>query len=65
MTYWLVGLTGGLGLSLCRWMISRGAKYIVISSRNPKIDPRWMTLFASLKATVKVYAKYFFPSRML
>jgi hybrid polyketide synthase / nonribosomal peptide synthetase ACE1 len=65
MTYWLVGLTGGLGLSLCRWMISRGAKYIVISSRNPKIDPRWMTLFASLKATVKVYAKYLFPSRML
>ncbi|KAF1937576.1 putative hybrid NRPS/PKS enzyme [Clathrospora elynae] len=55
-TYWLVGLTGGLGLSLCRWMILRGAKYIVISSRSPKIDPRWMAQFESLEAIVKVYA---------
>ncbi|KAF2629171.1 ketoacyl-synt-domain-containing protein [Macroventuria anomochaeta] len=55
-TYWLVGLTGGLGLSLCEWMISRGAKNIVLSSRNPKIDPRWLTHFESLDATVRVYA---------
>ncbi|KAF9693252.1 hypothetical protein EKO04_008946 [Ascochyta lentis] len=55
-TYWLVGLTGTLGLSLCQWMISRGARYIVISSRNPKVDPRWFNHFKSLNATVKVYA---------
>ncbi|RYP68214.1 hypothetical protein DL769_005554 [Monosporascus sp. CRB-8-3] len=24
-TYWLVGLTGGLGLTLCKWMVERGA----------------------------------------
>ncbi|KAL8726974.1 MAG: hypothetical protein Q9166_006337 [cf. Caloplaca sp. 2 TL-2023] len=40
-TYWLVGLTGGLGLSICRWMIDRGAKYLVMTSRNPKIDTSW------------------------
>lgn len=55
-TYWLVGLTGGLGLSLCRWMITRGARHIVISSRSPQIDPRWMAKFESLDAIVKVYA---------
>ena len=55
-TYWLVGLTGGLGLSLCQWMISRGATHIVISSRNPKVDPQWLTHFESLGATVRVYA---------
>lgn len=55
-SYWLVGLTGGLGLSLCRWMILHGAKHIVISSRSPKINPRWMAQFESLEATVKVYA---------
>lgn len=58
MSYWLVGLTGGLGLSLCRWMITRGARHIAISSRNPKIDDRWFDEFKSLGATVKVYAKY-------
>ncbi|RDL40494.1 uncharacterized protein BP5553_00473 [Venustampulla echinocandica] len=55
-TYWLVGLTGGLGLSLCRWMVNRGARYIAISSRNPKVDPRWISDFEAAGATVKVYA---------
>ncbi|RYP65279.1 hypothetical protein DL771_008391 [Monosporascus sp. 5C6A] len=27
-TYWLVGLTGGLGLSLCEWMAKQGARNI-------------------------------------
>ncbi|EKG11539.1 Beta-ketoacyl synthase [Macrophomina phaseolina MS6] len=55
-TYWLVGLTGGLGLSLCRWMIDRGARYIVITSRNPKVDPRWMESVEAMGATVRVVA---------
>ncbi|PYH42430.1 PKS-NRPS hybrid synthetase psoA [Aspergillus saccharolyticus JOP 1030-1] len=54
-TYWLVGLTGGLGLSLCKWMITRGARYLVLSSRNPKVDPRWISEFSALGATVKIY----------
>ena len=32
-TYFLVGLTGELGQSLCRWMVTHGARYLVISSR--------------------------------
>ena len=58
-TYWLVGLTGGLGLALCRWMIAHGARYIAISSRNPKVDSRWIADFEAAGATVKVYTKYF------
>ncbi|PHH92952.1 hypothetical protein CDD83_3110 [Cordyceps sp. RAO-2017] len=41
-TYWLVGLSGALGISLCDWMIDRGVKHLVLTSRNPKIDTRWI-----------------------
>ncbi|UNI19396.1 hypothetical protein JDV02_005581 [Purpureocillium takamizusanense] len=37
-TYWLVGLSGSLGLSICDWMIAKGAKYIVITSRSPHVE---------------------------
>lgn len=40
-TYWLLGLTGGLGQSLCRWMADRGATSIALTSRNPKLDEAW------------------------
>lgn len=53
-TYWLIGLTGDLGLSLCEWMIARNATHIVLSSRNPNIDPWWLNHFESLDVTVKV-----------
>lgn len=53
-TYWLVGLTGSLGLSLCEWMIRKGARNIVISSRNPKIESGWLNMIAGLGATVNV-----------
>ncbi|KAG6012888.1 putative PKS/NRPS-like protein biosynthetic cluster [Claviceps pusilla] len=42
-TYLLVGLAGDLGRSLARWMIRHGARHIVLSSRNPQIDPRWLS----------------------
>lgn len=35
-TYLLVGLGGDLGRSLARWMVSCGARYIVLSSRKPE-----------------------------
>ncbi|KAL8840015.1 MAG: hypothetical protein Q9170_001499 [Blastenia crenularia] len=54
-TYWMVGLTGGLGLSICRWMIDRGAKYLVMTSRNPKIDASWREEVEALGATVKIF----------
>ncbi|KAI1367101.1 PKS-NRPS hybrid [Xylaria arbuscula] len=55
-TYWLVGLTGGLGLSLCEWMAQQGARYIVITSRNPKVDPRWVEKMQNIGVTVAVIA---------
>ncbi|KAL8974897.1 MAG: hypothetical protein Q9197_000866 [Variospora fuerteventurae] len=53
-TYWLVGLTGGLGLSICRWMIDRGARYIVMTSRKPKVDYSWLEGIETLGATVNI-----------
>ncbi|GKT82135.1 polyketide synthase [Colletotrichum tofieldiae] len=41
-TYWMCGLSGALGISLCDWMIDRGARYLVLTSRNPKISPNWI-----------------------
>ncbi|KAK1991925.1 AMP-binding enzyme [Colletotrichum falcatum] len=41
-TYWLVGLTGDFGLSLSEWLVRKGARYVVLSSRNPKISPEWL-----------------------
>ncbi|KAK5635444.1 hypothetical protein RRF57_011156 [Xylaria bambusicola] len=55
-TYWLVGLTGGLGLSLCEWMAKQGARYIVITSRNPKVDSRWVEKMKTIGVTVAVIA---------
>jgi SAM-dependent methyltransferase len=57
-TYWLIGLSGTLGLSLCDWMIDHGAAFVVISSRNPgKIDPVWVEINRLKGATVKLFAK--------
>ncbi|KAI1463640.1 putative hybrid NRPS/PKS enzyme [Daldinia caldariorum] len=55
-TYWLVGLTGGLGLSLCEWMAQHGARYLVVSSRSPKVDKRWLQKMQQLGVTVEVMA---------
>ncbi|OAA39750.1 Beta-ketoacyl synthase [Metarhizium rileyi] len=41
-TYWMVGLSGPLGISLCDWAITQGATHIVLTSRRPKIDPNWV-----------------------
>ncbi|EME79755.1 uncharacterized protein MYCFIDRAFT_190533 [Pseudocercospora fijiensis CIRAD86] len=41
-TYWLCGLSGPLGTSICDWMIACGVRNMVISSRNPKINELWI-----------------------
>ena len=41
-TYWMVGLSGALGISLCDWMIGTGARRLVLSSRNPQIELAWI-----------------------
>nr|A0A0C6E0I7.1 RecName: Full=Highly reducing polyketide synthase bet1; Short=HS-PKS bet1; AltName: Full=Betaenone biosynthesis cluster protein 1 [Neocamarosporium betae]BAQ25466.1 polyketide synthase [Neocamarosporium betae] len=53
-TYWLVGLSGALGISLCDWMIERGVRYLVLTSRNPKIDPRWIRNHERNGVTIKI-----------
>lgn len=56
-TYWLAGLSGSLGLSLCEWMISRGARHVLITSRTPKVSRSWLDKMSSLGAVVKVLSK--------
>lgn len=55
-TYWLVGLTGGLGLSLCEWMIQRGARYFVITSRKPNVETAWLDEVRARKVHVNISA---------
>ena len=54
-TYFLVGLTGELGLQMTKWMVSRGARHLALSSRNPKVDPQWLEFIHSQGASVKMY----------
>ncbi|GAW25365.1 putative acyl transferase acyl hydrolase lysophospholipase [Rosellinia necatrix] len=56
-TYWLVGLTGGLGPGLCEFMADRGAAYIALSSRHPRVDEGWIRLMASRGCVVRVFEK--------
>lgn len=56
-TYWLVGLTGGLGLSLCEWMAKHGAGHIVLSSRNPRLSQDWLQSMADLGCNVRAFSK--------
>ncbi|KAI0388542.1 hypothetical protein F5Y17DRAFT_463603 [Xylariaceae sp. FL0594] len=55
-TYWLVGLTGGLGQSLCQWMAKHGARYIALSSRNPTVNEAWLQSLESEGCTVRVFS---------
>lgn len=57
-TYWLVGLTGSLGISLCEWMVRMGARHVVLSSRHPDVGEAWLEEMASLGAVIKVYTRY-------
>lgn len=53
-TYLLVGMTGDMGRSLCRWMVDNGARYVVLTSRSANVDAAWLDEMASLGATVSV-----------
>ena len=55
-TYWLVGLTGRLGLSLCEWMVQRGARHFVFSSRSPHIEMNWLDEMRGKGAVIKISA---------
>ncbi|KAG2026219.1 hypothetical protein GB937_001726 [Aspergillus fischeri] len=51
-TYWLLGLAGDLGRSLCDFMVTRGARHVVLSSRNPVADTQWVEEHAFQGANV-------------
>lgn len=53
-TYWIVGMAGALGISLCDWMISAGARNLVITSRNPKVEAEWIAAHKKRGATVTI-----------
>ncbi|KAI0888665.1 uncharacterized protein GGS22DRAFT_61892 [Annulohypoxylon maeteangense] len=53
-TYWLAGLSGSLGISLCEWMVRHGARYLVVSSRTPKVEDSWLEEMATLGAVIKI-----------
>jgi hybrid polyketide synthase/nonribosomal peptide synthetase ACE1 len=55
-TYLLFGLSGQIGRSLARWMTAHGAKYIVLTSRNPVTDERWLEKVQRGGAKVRLVA---------
>lgn len=57
-TYWLVGLSGNLGQSLCDLMIVHGARYVVMTSRTPNVVKEWIQAHQSKGVTITVLAAY-------
>ncbi|KAF2138629.1 uncharacterized protein K452DRAFT_234185 [Aplosporella prunicola CBS 121167] len=55
-TYVFFGLTGDLGQSLCEWTVRHGARYLVLTSRNPKLDPRWLEHMEAAGVMIKLFA---------
>jgi aspyridone synthetase, hybrid polyketide synthase / nonribosomal peptide synthetase len=54
-TYLLVGMTGGLGLSISQWLIKNGARHLALASRNANVSPVWLSEMEMQGATVKVF----------
>lgn len=42
-TYVMVGLTKDFGQSLCYLLVKYGARNIILASRNPNMEPNWIT----------------------
>lgn len=51
-TYWLLGLAGDLGRSLCDFMVTCGARHVVLSSRKPVVDGQWVQEHAARGANI-------------
>ncbi|KAJ5971601.1 PKS-NRPS protein [Penicillium vulpinum] len=56
-TYLLAGCTGGLGQALCRWMVSQGARFLALTTRNPaRVSSTWLEELRQNGAQVSVFA---------
>ncbi|KAJ5928233.1 hypothetical protein N7466_007189 [Penicillium verhagenii] len=54
-SYLFIGMTGELGQSLAGWMITHGARYVVLTSRRPTANARFVDdMYARYGAVVKV-----------
>ncbi|KAL4954367.1 hypothetical protein BDW69DRAFT_205260 [Aspergillus filifer] len=51
-TYLLAGMTGSLGQAICQWIVSRGARHVILTSRHPDIHPAWLNAMAQCGAQV-------------
>jgi hybrid polyketide synthase/nonribosomal peptide synthetase ACE1 len=58
-TYILFGLTSDLAQTLCHWMVAHGARYVVMTSRSPKVQPAWIAQIEAMGATIRIFARYF------
>lgn len=55
-TYILLGLTGEIGQSICKWMVDNGAGCVCLASRTPKANATWLDSFKGTGAIVKLHA---------
>ncbi|KAI0107448.1 hybrid PKS-NRPS PsoA [Nemania sp. FL0031] len=55
-TYFLVGLTGDVGMSLCEWMVHHGARHFAVASRDPQIDEVVITHLKDKGADLRVFS---------
>ncbi|KAI1279073.1 hybrid PKS-NRPS PsoA [Xylaria sp. FL0933] len=55
-TYFMVGLTGDVGLSLCQWMVDHGARHLALASRNPNIPSAVLSNLQMTGAIVRVFS---------
>ncbi|PLB44497.1 polyketide synthase 3 [Aspergillus steynii IBT 23096] len=53
-TYFLVGMASELGQSLSNFLVRGGARYIVLSSRNPKNNQNWLRDLRSVGVDIRV-----------
>ncbi|KAI0398721.1 putative polyketide synthase [Xylaria palmicola] len=53
-TYWIIGMSRALGISLADWLISKGVVNLVITSRDPNIDQRWIASHKHRGITIAV-----------
>ncbi|THC93486.1 hypothetical protein EYZ11_007042 [Aspergillus tanneri] len=55
-TYLLMGLSGQIGQSMCRWMVCNGARHIVVTSRNPDKEALWKDELQRQGASIAIEA---------
>ncbi len=53
-TYFLVGMAGELGQSLCRYMVECGGRHIVLASRQPVSGAQWLEDLRTAGAEIRV-----------